>query len=165
MHKKTFELANPRMKVTLEADDLQVFEHCQRNWEGLARTLTGHFAGPSMKEVFQKEHDQREEAMGGLKTLAPEGSPPEPVQIDLEDAIHEAAAVSPEVFEKALSAAEEADALPDPIFKEATPEDIAEALGVSEEDAPPWEDKVQPFSEGMPSVKKKAGRPKGSKNK
>ena len=161
MHKKTFELANPRMKVTLEADDLQVFEHCQRNWEGLARTLTGHFAGPSMKEVFQKEHDQREEANQSLSTV----EIPEEVAQDIEVAIHEAAAVSPEVFEKALSAAEEADALPDPIFKEATPEDIAEALGVSEEDAPPWEDKVQPFSEGMPSVKKKAGRPKGSKNK
>ena len=134
MHKKTFELANPRMKVTLEADDLQVFEHCQKNWEGLARTLTGHFAGPSMKEVFQKEHDQREEAMGGLKTLAPEGSPSEPVQIDLEEAIDNT-----------------------PVVEEVLSEDPVEVA--------PWEDKVQPFSEGMPAVKKKAGRPKGSKNK
>ena len=140
MHKKTFELANPQLKVTIEADDLQVFDHCTSNWDELARTLTGHFAGPSQKEIFQRDHDENEAAMAKLKTLAKEepseATEPvqlteEPVQIDLEEAIA-ASEVSDEVAE--------------------------------EIEAVPFEDVVQPFSEGMPSVKKR-GRPKGSKNK
>jgi len=168
MHKKTFELANPRLKITLEADDLQIFDHCQKNWEELARTLTGHFQGPSMKQVLQSQYGQKEEAKTRLDKVAvapvDDNYPPEgtfgkitaedvmaatgiinevgPVQIDPEEAI----ALDEAAFDAALVPNPE-----NPLQAEAT-----EAL---------FEDVVQPYSAGKPVVAKRRGRPKGSRNK